>query len=206
MSEMEIVYTNRVNGLERIIWKDLPFDCSIGQCKAMVRSEDYPDVFVQCPGYPTGSGKSHGIGQARYRWVIRGEGLGVQFVFSKGGPEEYLPETAERLALDGRFNPNNLGHWIPGIELTMAWDISWHSWFDPYEPFEIDGEIVSGSYSSNDCHVLPGMTCYYDGSSLNAEAYLHAFNNFGEDKVWEMLEQYFTETLEWMQSTLKNRS
>jgi hypothetical protein len=38
-----------------------------------------------------------------------------------------------------------------------------------------------------------GSHCYYDGSEVVAQEYFDALVEFGSDKVWEMLENYYNE-------------
>jgi hypothetical protein len=176
MAQITLIERQVVNGFERLVHRDEPFDCTIGKCGSS-----------NCPGYPSGIGKSHGIGITLHRYAIRGEGLAVQFVFSLGGLDQYLPETAARLAFYN-YMPEPLG-----------WNIGWHSVIDHTIYTNSNGESESRAYKSDDCHLLPNMPCYYDGSTLNADPYLKIYLEDGPNKLWEKLEDYFLEAMNWIQ-------
>ncbi len=44
------------------------------------------------------------------------------------------------------------------------------------------------------CHVLDGQPCYYDGSGLNAEPVFDLLVTEGHEAVWVALENYYQET------------
>lgn len=119
---------HRRNGLEAWIERTPPFDCILGKCRA--------------PGCPGGapSGLGHGRGAARYRWILRGEGLVVQWMYSA---DEHLPETIAEL--DGR---PDLGDWRRFY--PSAWDLGYHAATPMYD----------GHDQTPECDVL-GIPCYY---------------------------------------------
>lgn len=64
-------------------------------------------------------------------------------------------------------------------------DLGFHSPKPTYEGQE--------NYGRDDCHILPGGTCYYDGSGLNAGPVLQAFLSYGPMAVWSALARYYQE-------------
>lgn len=73
----------------------------------------------------------------------------------------------------------------PRIDDTMATDLGYHSPKPMWEGQE--------DYGRDDCHLLPGGTCYYDGSGLNAGPVLEAFLSYGPMAVWAALSRYYQE-------------
>jgi len=61
-------------------------------------------------------------------------------------------------------------------------DVGYHSPTSMYE-----------SQNSDDCHLLKGGKCYYDGSGLKAEKWVDIWLKEGNDKIWEMLEEEWKE-------------
>lgn len=80
---------------------------------------------------------------------------------------------------------------------TYAQDLGYHS------PKPLwDGQE---EYARDDCHLLPGGTCYYDGSGLNAGPVLEAFLSYGPMAVWAALGRYYQETFGVQQSECNAR-
>ena len=66
---------------------------------------------------------------------------------------------------------------------SMAYDLGHHSAVPFYE----------GQWSTEGCDWIDSPTCYYDGSSMQADAYLDALNRSGVDVVWAMLDARLAE-------------
>lgn len=167
--EQEIERKRLDSGLEAIVYKRDAFDCTIGKCGAVVRATvvnpnaDH-DEFIPCPGKPiVAHGDSHGISSNKWRYVLRGEGLAVHFLYLD---DIFLPETR---------TPHESMSFYP-----MAHDIGYHSVIPLYDD----------QTGTDQCDYL-GMRCYYDGSSLEADTPLHILTEHGEDKLWEYMEHYF---------------
>lgn len=118
-------------------------------------------------GSPTckpGGGGSHGIHGVDARFYLRGELGVVQFVVYTGWMRDETPEHA----------------WGK----PWAFDLGYHSPAPRYEEQE--------QWARRDCHVLlGGVTCYYDGSSLQAEEPWRILRSKGSDALWEFLEGYY---------------
>lgn len=63
-------------------------------------------------------------------------------------------------------------------------DLGYHSPVPTYE----------GQSSRENCHVLPGGKCYYDGSGLNANRIFSIMVHEGGEAMWKALDQYYQET------------
>lgn len=63
-------------------------------------------------------------------------------------------------------------------------DLGYHS---PKPMFE-------DQWSTDDCRLLPGKTCYYDGSTLSANDAYKVLLSGGSDGLWKFLEDYYNET------------
>lgn len=66
----------------------------------------------------------------------------------------------------------------------MAMDLGYHSPKPMYEDHSVACE---------NCEHIGG-TCYYDGSTLNAEPVAEILITEGEDALWKRLEDYYSET------------
>ena len=123
-------------------------------------------------GHPQG-GRSHGRGGMKIRHVLYRPDLSVQLVWYPG---VYLPETTKDLS---RF-----GSW-PEAFHPMAADLGYHS---PTKP----NQWAFGG----PCDLYPDG-CWYDGSGLNAEPVLDLLIREGDEAMWQRLEGYHTEMLEY---------
>ncbi len=168
MTSTEITDRHNRDGLEAWIERQPPFDCILGQCRS-----------PGCPGGIQLGGGSHGRGAASYRWVIRGEGLAVQFLWKA---DEHLPESIEAC---NAINPN----WRNSFPLAA--DLGYHAATPMYED----------QWRMDECDIL-GIPCYYDGSGLNAEPVLELLQTEGREATWERLEQYWHETFAELMATL----
>jgi hypothetical protein len=152
------------NGLEAWTERRPPFDCILGFCRAL-----------GCPGGPDLGGASHGRGAARYRWVLRGEGLAVQWLWFA---DEHMPETVEHL------NATMGDSWRAGL-YPMAVDLGYHA----ATPMHADQEPMG-----QECDLLGLPSCYYGGSSLAADPGVELLGTDGEQAVWAWLEDYWLDT------------
>lgn len=148
--------------LEAYIEERPAFDCILGLCPV-------PD----CPGPSEGPEHNHGRGSRTDRWIIKGEGLAVQWLVYT---DEFLSITLLAL-VEGRQEWRDL--------FPMAADIGYHS----SEP------LYEGHWVQGDCDILGLEKCYYDGSALQASIGLEIQANGGDAAVWLWLEQYYYDIL-----------
>jgi len=120
-----------------------------------------------CPGYPRGDGRNHGIASETVTMVAVGQHhtgpIAVNFTYATGRYHDLTPRD----------------HWGE----PMSYDLGHHSTVALY----------GGVYRAGACNWLDGAECFYDGSGLQADAYLNALNRSGEALVWKMLDDYLTE-------------
>lgn len=112
------------------------------------------------------AGGSHGIGSVDMRMVLKGPLGVVQFVLYT---HWYLDETPK----------TRRGEPLPA-------DLGYHSPKPLYE----------GHYETESCAYFDGASCFYDGSSLNAEEPWRILRYEGGDAVWKFLEGYYADTFE----------
>lgn len=122
-------------------------------------------------------GKEYGIGAMKVRFVLKGPKGAVQFLISTGW---FLPHTQRKnrewqYDFDKRFNKIN----------PEGYDLGYHSPVPMYE-----GQTAIGK-----CDVVGGE-CYYDGSTLNAEAWIEPFLNGGTEWLWPRMEQEYRQYFE----------
>lgn len=177
--EVERTHHHNRNGLEAWIERTPPYDCILGMCAN-------PD----CPGGEQLGMRSHGRGTAKYRWILRGEGLAVQWLWYS---DEHLPETVERMVLEHgpRWNYGRSG--IPLY--PMGADLGYHAATPTYE----------GHEPMDACDLL-GIPCFYDGSGLAADRGLKILANEGDEAVWEWLERFWYSTMEDIQQRARKAS
>lgn len=157
--EVERTEPFRRNSLEGWIERYPPYDCTVNLCAV-------PD----CPGGPELGGRSHGRGTARYRWILRGEGLAVQWMWFA---DEHLPETVEYMTAERGAD------WSRGL-YPMAYDLGYHAATPLYECQD----------AHEGCDLLGLPQCYYDGSGLQAEPGMKLLAE-SDEAVWAWLEEYW---------------
>lgn len=107
--------------------------------------------------------KNYGIGGVVMKFFLVGPAGTIQFVTSTGW---HLPRVVDE-----------------GIKGTlMAYDIGYHSPKSMYE-----GQTVL----TTECELVEGGTCYYDGSGLQADAFLRILIEQGSDALWAALEKRY---------------
>lgn len=123
--------------------------------------------------------KNYGIGACRITFVLKGPLGAVQFMV---GTDWYLPSVQRgqrdwQQDFDRRFDKiQPAGH-----------DIGYHSpkpRYDDQKPLR------------QDCELVEGGTCYYDGSSLQAEEMIPDFIAGGTTWLWPELERRYRDLFE----------
>lgn len=114
-------------------------------------------------------GNNYGVHCVEMRWYLIGEKGAIQFVLYTGW---HLPH----VLAEHKFN----GHLTTLMKPRPA-DIGYHSPVPMYE----DQAPMSG-----ECNVIGG-TCYYDGSTLNAERFFDLFVKEGDEAVWKLMEGWY---------------
>jgi len=71
--------------------------------------------------------------------------------------------------------------WPEIIKKPMPADLGCHSPKPMYED----------QFSTDDCRLLPGKTCYYDGSTLSADKAYKVLISGGSEGLWKFLEDYY---------------
>jgi hypothetical protein len=107
--------------------------------------------------------KSYGIGSVTMRFLLKGPLGATQFTLLTGW---YLKHIRGRHRCDDHHCGNS----------AMASDLGYHSPKPTYE-----------GQRSMECDVIPGGSCYYDGSTLSASELFDEFCERGEDAIWERL-------------------
>lgn len=125
---------------------------------------------------PTPS-KNYGIHGVELRMYLKGPKGAIQFVLYTNW---HLPEVQEELDRKFLARPDSVGL---RVRAPMPADLGYHSPVPLWEGQEP---------MSRECHVLgPGVTCYYDGSSLNAERIYEVLLREGSEGVWKELEEEY---------------
>jgi hypothetical protein len=120
--------------------------------------------------------KNYGIHGCEMRFIYGDERGYVQFLLYTNW---HLPEVEEDAILKG--DSSIARHFYPFMmwQAPMAADLGYHAPAPQYEGQE-----------GRDCDLL-GTTCYYDGSSLNAERIWTVLRREGSEGVWRELEEYW---------------
>lgn len=148
--------------LEHIVRFEQGYDCIRFECKWGV---------VSCV---PGSGGSHGRSGLDIRFVVKGDEGAVQFLLATGWLPRHVSDDHML-----RHNPG-LGV-ISSVSYPSPADLGYHSKTPRYEG---QGQMVT------DCE-WTGGTCYYDGSSLNADDAMSALVNGGDEALWAFLDAYY---------------
>lgn len=115
--------------------------------------------------------KNFGIHGVDMRFVLVGTAGATQWVLFTGMD---LPHVAQEMLSK------------PPLNRLMAADLGYHALKPQYE----------GQTAMENCHVLEGGKCFYDGSSLMAEELLEPFLSKGPDAVWERLREEYRRLFE----------
>lgn len=116
--------------------------------------------------------RNYGIHGVDLRMYVIGARGAVQFVLYT---DWHLPHVDDELRAKGAR-----------LQATPA-DLGYHSPIPTYEGQE--------SWGRDNCELLGGCRCYYDGSGLNAERIFDVLRAEGSDGVWRELEAYYDEAL-----------
>lgn len=123
--------------------------------------------------------KNYGIGAIRIWFYLIGPKGAVQWQI---GTTWYVPSAQEHLRAVRGPMLNTREESLGGtVYQPQAWDLGYHAREPQYE-----GQAPI----SHECEVIGG-TCYYDGSSLNAERLIVPFLEGGDEAVWRELEAYY---------------
>lgn len=128
-------------------------------------------------------GGGHGQSGMTMRWILKGPDGATQFCAYM---PNWVPGHVNRIGgvqPEGDISVVHVGRTLN--EDLMGTDLGYHSPKPQWEGQE--------QYGRDDCHLLDGGTCYYDGSGLNAEPVLAAFLDHGPHAVWVALARYYAE-------------
>jgi hypothetical protein len=119
--------------------------------------------------------KNYGIHGVEMQWFVTGPLGTIQFiVYTNWQLPHIYKEWDVKPAVDSKF-PHLLCRPMPS-------DLGYHS---PKQMY--DGQdVMTGS-----CEWVEGGTCYYDGSSLNAERIFIILVEEGHEAVWKALEEEY---------------
>ena len=110
------------------------------------------------------------------KFVLTGKLGAIQFLLYTGW---YLPHVVKEF--DSK--PCEIKSWGKYCHSKpQPADIGYHSYLPQYEDDTI---------SQESCDYLGGKPCYYDGSSLQAEAVFDIFVSGGDKALWEELERQY---------------
>jgi hypothetical protein len=121
--------------------------------------------------------KNYGIHGVTMTWYVKGPEGAVQFqVFTNWQVPKVRAEQEER---ERAGNP-----WPLCCVAPMPSDLGYHSHTPRYE----------GQSPMSDTCEITGGTCYYDGSTLNAEPIFDILTLEGEEACWKAIENYYRST------------
>ena len=147
---------------KHIVTFEAGFDCKKFQCH------------WDSPNCSPNSGGFHGVHGLEIRFICIGQDGAVHFLLSTG----WLPQAVEPSPVGVRaLERNRMG----GISV-LPMDLGYHSKTPQY-----DGQKICQKH----CQYLNGRSCYYDGSSLNANDAFYALVNGGEKGIWKFLDEYY---------------
>ena len=112
--------------------------------------------------------EGYGRGCAEIAFYLIKDNQAVQFKLMT----QWFPEDERRTLKQQGYYPYLYGT-----------DLGYHS---PTPLYEGQSPMNEGK----ECHIIK-CSCYYDGSSLNAEPVFELLVNEGEEAVWKYLEKYF---------------
>ena len=119
--------------------------------------------------------KNYGIHGVEMRWYLKGELGVVQFVVYTNWQLPHVQKEQDTGLIGGDRFPHLLCR-------PMGADVGYHSPVPTYEGQEPMRE---------ECALLDGKPCYYDGSGLQAETVLQLLIEKGGEAVWDELESRY---------------
>jgi hypothetical protein len=122
--------------------------------------------------------------------VIGNDNGYVQFVLYTNW---LLPETEEEFKADPGSIMVKEFYPFTFLQAPLAADLGYHSPVPHYE-----------GQTANDCHLLPGGKCYYDGSSLQATEMFNHLRREGTDGLWKRLAAYHAQLFQPTPVTVPN--
>lgn len=114
--------------------------------------------------------RNYGVGNVKMTFVLRGPKGAIQFMIGTDWGIKPVRDHLEGFGFGQYDDPRQ----------PKGWDLGYHA----YEP-QYEGQIPMG-----DCHVLGG-NCFYDGSSLQADAVIEGFLAGGTAWLWPKLAQVY---------------
>lgn len=138
------------------------------------KTVDFAPSFNFLPEHNPGTRTNYGVGNMTVTFILKGPKGAVQW---KIGTEWGIESVRNHLAnFPLVFDPRK----------PTGWDLGYHSPKPMY-----DGQ----SPMSGHCSVVGG-TCYYDGSSINADLLIEGFLAGGTDWLWPALTEYYRHVFE----------
>lgn len=138
------------------------------------------------PNCAPGKGGYHGMHGANMRFVLKGAFGAVQFVVYTNW---YAKDTAERVEQNFNTRPTygTAGQLARLLYGPMPADLGYHA-------LDVSDSQKEWMMARENCELLDGRPCYYDGSGLNAEPVFEILVTQGSDAVWVYLEEYYLDT------------
>lgn len=113
--------------------------------------------------------RNYGVSGNRIRFIVIGPKGAVQWIIGAGW---YVKQAREHLA--------QFPHRHDDARKPDGWDLGYHS-----------PKAMYDSQKANDCDLLSGGKCFYDGSGLNADLLIEGFLARGTEWLWPKLEEYY---------------
>jgi hypothetical protein len=123
--------------------------------------------------------RNYGVIGCKMTFYVIGPNGAIQWVIA---PSWYVPLSREHLKAHGW--PSEWDY--RDAMMPKAWDLGYHS---PVPMYNGQTPMVGK------CHVL-GAECFYDGTSLGADALTEGFISGGTDWLWPKLEQVYRHRFE----------
>ena len=122
--------------------------------------------------------KNYGIHGVEMAWYLTGAAGVIQFVVYTAWHLPHVQAELDAKPIESRF-PHLLHKPMPA-------DIGYHSYIPRYE-----GQTLM----TEECPLLDGAPCYYDGSGLNAEKGFVILCEKGSEGVWLWMEEWYQDKL-----------
>jgi hypothetical protein len=126
--------------------------------------------------------RNYGVHGVDMRWYVRGPLGAVQFVVHTNWMLEDVRVGSHGWDIDIRKSHHHGDLFCAPLPA----DLGYHSRTPMHE----------GQVSMDDCDLIGGVPCFYDGSGLNAAGVFALLVMEGSEAVWERLERYYRSTFE----------